>query len=232
MRACGVSGKRLVGAGVPFSDLGRVQEDPKALSELLAGEAMMLRKERNKLKANTETVTDDMLTDVQQLLEILGVPYVLAPSEAEAQCAELERLKLVDGTITDDNDAFLFGSRHVFKNIFSDNKYVEWHVMDNIEQVNPDPSTLAGTPQHPTPLTTSRNPKTRHWGQPHTLSPIEGHVINHFAQEFRLNRQQLIYLALLLGCDYCDGVRGVGIVNAIEILRAFPSVEVQNRISP
>ena len=31
-------------------------------------------------------------------------------------------------------------------------------------------------------------------------------------------------MGLLLGCDYFEGVRGVGIVNAIEILRAFPSV--------
>jgi DNA excision repair protein ERCC-5 len=62
------------------------------------------------------------------------VPYVIAPSEAEAQCAELERLHLVDGTITDDCDIFLFGGRHVFKNIFTDKKFVEWHVMDYIEK--------------------------------------------------------------------------------------------------
>ena len=80
---------------------------------------------------------------------VVGVPYVLAPSEAEAQCAELERLKLVDGTITDDCDVFLFGGRHVFKNIFSDSKYVEWHVMDNIEQVNPSPSRRHPTPPKP-----------------------------------------------------------------------------------
>jgi DNA excision repair protein ERCC-5 len=107
---------------------------------------------------------------------VVGVPYVLAPSEAEAQCAELERLKLVDGTITDDCDVFLFGGRHVFKNIFSDKKFVEWHVIDNIEK------------------------------------------------ELLLNREKLIMMGLLLGCDYFEGVRGVGIVNAIEILRAFPSV--------
>jgi DNA excision repair protein ERCC-5 len=155
---------------------GANPEDQRALEELLAGEVHELKRERNRLKAITEGVTDGMYADVQELLEILGVPYVLAPSEAEAQCAELERLKLVDGTITDDCDVFLFGGRHVFKNIFSDKKFVEWHVIENIEK------------------------------------------------ELLLDREKLIMMGLLLGCDYFQGVRGVGIVNAIEILRAFPSV--------
>jgi hypothetical protein len=32
-------------------------------------------------------------------------------------------------------------------------------------------------------------------------------------------------LYLVLRCDYCDGVHGVGIVNAVEVVRAFPSTE-------
>jgi hypothetical protein len=29
----------------------------------------------------------------------------------------------------------------------------------------------------------------------------------------------------VLRCDYCEGVRGVGIVNAVEVVRAFPTTE-------
>ena len=36
-----------------------------------------------------------------------------------------------------------------------------------------------------------------------------------------MSREKLIVLAYLLGCDYCDGIRGVGVVNALEILTAF-----------
>jgi DNA excision repair protein ERCC-5 len=42
--------------------------------------------------------------------------------EAEAQCAALEQLGVVQGTITDDSDAFLFGSNTVYKHIFEDKK--------------------------------------------------------------------------------------------------------------
>ena len=45
--------------------------------------------------------------------------------EAEAQCAELDQTDHTHGTITDDSDIWLFGGRHVYKNFFSHNKYVE-----------------------------------------------------------------------------------------------------------
>ncbi len=45
--------------------------------------------------------------------------------EAEAQCAALDRADHTHGTITDDSDVWLFGGRHVYKNFFSQNKYVE-----------------------------------------------------------------------------------------------------------
>ena len=40
--------------------------------------------------------------------------------------------------------------------------------------------------------------------------------------EMGLEREDLVALAYFLGSDYCEGVNGVGIVNALEILQAFP----------
>lgn len=37
-----------------------------------------------------------------------------------------------------------------------------------------------------------------------------------------MGKHQMIALAMLLGGDYTDGVKGVGIVNGMEILQAFP----------
>ena len=46
---------------------------------------------------------------------MFGLPYIIAPQEAEAQCAWLDSAGLVDGVVTDDNDVFLFGAQRVYR---------------------------------------------------------------------------------------------------------------------
>jgi len=104
-----------------------------------------------------------------------------SPSEAEAQCSYLEMNGLVDGVITDDSDVFLFGARHVYRNMFDKGDYAHSFQMRNIEK------------------------------------------------DMGLDRSKLILMALFLGSDYTLGVRGVGIVNAIEIVRAFETPEALER---
>lgn len=41
-------------------------------------------------------------------------------------------------------------------------------------------------------------------------------------RELGLEREDLIALAFFLGSDYTPGIPGIGIVNALEILEAFP----------
>lgn len=64
---------------------------------------------------------------LQELLRLFGIPYVEAPMEAEAQCAILDLTDQTSGTITDDSDIWLFGARHVYKNFFNKNKFVEYY---------------------------------------------------------------------------------------------------------
>lgn len=40
-----------------------------------------------------------------------------------------------------------------------------------------------------------------------------------------LTKERLALLALLLGSDYTEGISGIGVVNAMETLAAFPSYE-------
>ncbi|XP_054790817.1 DNA repair protein UVH3-like [Prosopis cineraria] len=47
-------------------------------------------------------------------------------------------------------------------------------------------------------------------------------LVQDIEKELGLTREKLIRMALLLGSDYTEGVSGIGIVNAIEVVNAFP----------
>ena len=132
-----------------------------------------LREQQRKARRDAEVVTEEMLEESKQLISLFGVPYLVAPMEAEAQCAQLELAGLVDGVVTEDNDTFLFGGRRVYRNLFDSNKEVEAYDMCDIEA------------------------------------------------ELALSREKLVALAQLLGSDYADGVHGIGIVNAMEVLSSW-----------
>ncbi|XP_010502808.1 PREDICTED: DNA repair protein UVH3 isoform X2 [Camelina sativa] len=161
----------LEGKGVPveFSE-ANIEKEIRVLDQ----EFVSLGDEQRKLERNAESVSSEMFADCQELLQIFGIPYIIAPMEAEAQCAFMEQLDLVDGIVTDDSDVFLFGARSVYKNIFDDRKYVETYFMKDIEK------------------------------------------------ELGLSRDKIIRMAMLLGSDYTEGISGIGIVNAIEVVTAFP----------
>ncbi|KAF9663469.1 hypothetical protein SADUNF_Sadunf17G0053700 [Salix dunnii] len=141
--------------------------------QILDQEYSNLGVEQRKLERNAESVNNEMFAECQELLQMFGLPYIIAPMEAEAQCAYMELANYVDGTVTDDSDVFLFGGQSVYKNIFDDRKYVETYLMKDIEK------------------------------------------------QLGLSREKLIRMALLLGSDYTEGVSGIGIVNAIEVVTAF-----------
>ena len=64
--------------------------------------------------AEATRTQDIMYDETRELLRLFGVPFVISPAEAEAQCAQLNVCGLVDGVITDDSDTFLFGAEHVY----------------------------------------------------------------------------------------------------------------------
>ncbi|KAK8928198.1 DNA repair protein UVH3 [Platanthera zijinensis] len=181
-------------SSIKYQSSSREEDKISASESYLDDEISLLKQERaylgieqRKLERNAESVSSEMFAECQELLQMFGLPYIIAPMEAEAQCAYMEMTNLVDGIVTDDSDVFLFGARSVFKNIFDDRKYVETYFMKDIEN------------------------------------------------ELGLSRDKLIRAALLLGSDYTEGVRyldisgsvnpdisGIGIVNAIEVINAFP----------
>ncbi|QSL66951.1 hypothetical protein MERGE_001338 [Pneumocystis wakefieldiae] len=94
----------------------------------------LLMNKYRKTKKNSDSVTQIMIEECQHFLKLFGIPYIIAPTEAEAQCAELLRLGHVDGIITDDSDIFLFGGTKVYRNIFNHSKYVEFYLLSDLER--------------------------------------------------------------------------------------------------
>ncbi|XP_015429599.1 PREDICTED: flap endonuclease 1 [Dufourea novaeangliae] len=54
-------------------------------------------------------VTQEHAEEAKQLLKLMGIPYIDAPCEAEAQCAALVKAGKVFATATEDMDALTFG---------------------------------------------------------------------------------------------------------------------------
>jgi len=65
----------------------------------------------------TSQLKDEMVEDAKKLLTLLGIPWVQAPSEGEAQAAYLAMKSLVWATGSQDYDSILFGTPRLVRNL-------------------------------------------------------------------------------------------------------------------
>ncbi|CAK9782601.1 unnamed protein product [Cutaneotrichosporon oleaginosum] len=115
--------------------LAQIQNrDLAAVRTEIDDEIRILNQQTKAAMRDSDEITQSMVVQIQTLLRHFGIPYITAPMEAEAQCAKLAELNLVDGIITDDSDVFLFGGSTCFKNIFNDAKYAECYAATDIER--------------------------------------------------------------------------------------------------
>ncbi|KAM8726606.1 flap endonuclease GEN homolog 1 isoform 1-T2 [Acanthopagrus schlegelii] len=115
-----------------------------------------------------------VLRECAEMLDYLGVPWVTAAGEAEAMCAYLDSQGLVDGCITNDGDAFLYGARTVYRNFNMNSK---------------DPQ-------------------------------VDCYRTSRVQTELHLSRENLVGLAIFLGCDYIPkGIPGVGREQALRLIQ-------------
>ncbi|ADJ15039.1 flap endonuclease-1 [Halalkalicoccus jeotgali] len=90
-------------------------DDRRAAKERAAAEARNARErgdrvEAARLEARTQRLTDTIQRTTRELLELLDVPIVEAPTEGEAQAAHMAKSADVDYAGTEDYDALLFGA--------------------------------------------------------------------------------------------------------------------------
>ena len=76
---------------------------------LQAAEEAGNAKDIEKFNRRLVKVTKEHALETKQLLQLMGIPYIDAPCEAEAQCAALVKAGKVFATATEDMDALTFG---------------------------------------------------------------------------------------------------------------------------
>ena len=82
----------------------------KALQEGKVEEARMYAQMTSKLK-------DYMADDSKRLLNLMGIPWIQAPSEGEAQAAHLAKKRDTDFCASQDYDSLLFGAPQLIRNV-------------------------------------------------------------------------------------------------------------------
>eukprot|EP00923_Selenidium_pygospionis_P038488 GHVN01067096.1.p1 GENE.GHVN01067096.1~~GHVN01067096.1.p1 ORF type:complete len:1726 (+),score=299.51 GHVN01067096.1:2841-8018(+) len=60
-------------------------------------------------------------------------------------------------------------------------------------------------------------------------STVEEYDIDMIYREIGVGKAEMILLAMLLGCDYTLGVKGIGVVNALETIKAFGSMDEMSK---
>ena len=55
--------------------------------------------------------------------------------------------------------------------------------------------------------------------------PIKEFYYDKILEGFEMDKNQFIDLCILLGCDYCDKIRGIGPKNAIKLIQEHKSIE-------
>ncbi|ORC85674.1 flap endonuclease-1 (FEN-1) [Trypanosoma theileri] len=87
-----------------------------------------------KMGKRTVRVSKEQMEEAKKLLQLMGIPVVQAPSEAEAQCAELVKKKKAWAVGTEDMDALTFGApimlRHLTYSEAKKRPIAEYHLSE------------------------------------------------------------------------------------------------------
>jgi flap endonuclease-1 len=137
----------------------------------------------------TGRLTSEMVGDSKRLLDLLGVPWVQAPGEGEAQAAHMACRGDVWATSTRDYDSLLFGTPRLVRYL-----------------------TIQG----------------REWLPSKRMSrKLEPELIEleTFLGHYKITREQLIDLAILVGTDFNQGIKGVGPKTALKLVGEYGKLE-------
>ncbi|HKZ89108.1 MAG TPA: flap endonuclease-1 [Thermoplasmata archaeon] len=136
----------------------------------------------------TSRLTDEMIGQSKRLLEALGVPWVQAPGEGEAQASAMARSGVAYAAASQDYDALLFGSPRLAKNLAISGRR-KLPRKEVYVDVQPEEIELEAT-----------------------LAALG------------VSREQLVDMALLIGTDFNEGVKGIGPKKALALVKKHGSL--------
>ena len=91
-----------------------------------------IKKKFAKVNRQIISVTACHIQSSMELFDLMGVPYVIADGEAEALCAKLSKLELVDACVSEDTDILPNGGAYFIRNFNPDKNNVEEYSLGKI----------------------------------------------------------------------------------------------------
>jgi flap endonuclease-1 len=73
--------------------------------------------ERNKMLKRASKITPEMIEDTKILFDAMGIPYLTAQADGEAQLSVMNAQGKIDGVVTQDFDTLLFGGKDLYRNL-------------------------------------------------------------------------------------------------------------------
>jgi flap endonuclease-1 len=134
-------------------------------------------------------LTQPLIEDAKKLLSLLGIPFVQAPSEAEAQSAYMAMKGEVWAASSKDYDSLLFGAPSLIRYLTISGR--EWLPSKGISRL---------------------------------LKP-ELIELNKLLGSYGITREQLVDIAMLIGTDFNEGVKGIGPKTALSLIQKHGNVE-------
>jgi len=144
----------------------------------------------------TSRVTAEIVQQSKDLLHALGIPYVQAPSEGEAQASYMVKKGEAYAVGSQDFDCLLFGSPILVRNLTSSGK-------------RKLPNKKAYVSVNPELIRLSPNIKT-----------------------LGITQEQLIDVAILIGTDFNDGVKGFGPKKSYQLIKKMGSIDKAMDVLP
>ncbi|XP_067310093.1 probable flap endonuclease 1 homolog [Pseudorasbora parva] len=128
--------------------------------------------------SQSPNTVSNLKQDCLRLLKLMGVPCIKAPGEAEALCAHLVKIGIVNAVASEDMDTLAFGGTVLLRQ-----------------------------------LNAKKDSEVTEYSLPKLLEALQ------------LTNKQFVDLCILLGCDYCDKIGGLGPSRALKLIKQHHTIE-------